>query len=152
MADYWTFGFVRNPWARMHSWFTMIRRRGQSAASGTNAALTERVSRHKFWTGVNATLPDFESFVLEGPDRFGRLGTPQLDYLSAGGRRADFIGRTESFDDDFAEVSRHLGVDVALQRRNVGVGEDYRPHYSEAMRNRVAELYEADIDAFGYRF
>lgn len=151
-ADYWTFGFVRNPWARMYSWFTMIQRRGEGAASGANPLLTDRVARHKFWTGVIDSLPDFEAFVLEGPEKYGRLRTPQIDYLTLDGRRADFIGRTERFDDDIAQVCSRLGIEVEPQRRNAGSGVDYRPHYSAQMQAKIAEVYAADIEAFGYQF
>lgn len=154
VGDFWTFGFVRNPWSRMWSWWSMVQRRGQAAASGHNPALTERVGRNKFWSGAFAGLPDFESFVMEGPKRFARLGTPQVDYLRTPRRRADFIGRTESFDRDLARVCERIGVELppALPRQNSGSTGDYQDHYTPTMRRRVGELFAADVREFGYEF
>ena len=92
--------------------------------------------------------------MLEGPERFERLRTPQLGYLVASRRRADFIGRTESFGADLATVCERLGVEAPPQtpRRNAGPSGSYRDHYTPAMRDRVAELFEPDLREFGYEF
>lgn len=154
VADFWTFGFVRNPWSRMWSWWSMVQRRGQAANSGRNPALTERVARNKFWSGAYAELPDFEAFVMKGPERFGRLGVPQVDYLRTTQRRADLIGRTESFDADLARVCERIGVELppAVPHQNSGSTGDHRDHYTPAMRKRIGELFAADIREFGYEF
>ena len=153
LAAYWTFGFVRNPWARLWSWWSMIDRRKDQRDEG-HAWATRRVANNPFWSGVIEELPDFEAFVMEGPERFGRLRKPQLAYLEAGDRRADFIGRTETFSDDLAQVCERLGVEPppAEPRRNAGPSGSYRDHYTPAMRDRVAGLFRADLDAFGYEF
>ncbi|MEJ7832239.1 MAG: sulfotransferase family 2 domain-containing protein [Nocardioides sp.] len=154
VADFWIFGFVRNPWSRMWSWWSMVQRRGEAAASGRNPALTERVARNKFWTGAYAELSDFEAFVMKGPDLFARLGMPQVDYLSTPQRRADKIGRIESFDADLAQVCGRIGVELpsAVPRQNSGSTGDYRDHYTPAMRQRIAELFAPDVREFGYEF
>jgi hypothetical protein len=157
LGGYWTFGFVRNPWARLWSWWSMIdRRQGQRDAG--HAWATTRIANNPFWTGV-LDLGSFEAFVLHGPDHFARLRTPQLDYLRAGDRRADFIGRTESFTEDLGRVCDHLGLARPPEepRRNAqpqghGPGSSYREQYTPAMRQRVAELFAADLDEFGYEF
>ncbi len=152
VADYWTFGFVRNPWARLFSWWTMIQRRGRAAERSPQYA--ERVADHAFWSGVLDAHPDFESFVLRGPEQFGRLRRPQLAYLRTKDRRADFIGRTESLDADLRTVLSHLGLPPpeVVPRKNAGARHDYREHYDDRMRDRVGELFAADIDEFGYEF
>jgi hypothetical protein len=158
LRDYWTFGFVRNPWSRLWSWWSMIDRRHVQRDEG-HAWATRRIDNNNFWSGVLRDLPDFEAFVLKGPEQFTRLRTPQLRYLRAGDRRADFIGRTESFTEDLTEVCRHLGLEPPPQeqRRNAQPGatregSSYRDHYTPAMRDRVGELFAADIDEFGYEF
>ncbi len=157
LAAYWTFGFVRNPWARLWSWWSMIERRREQRDEG-NAWAVKRVAGNAFWSGVMERLPDFEAFVMAGPDLFPRLREPQLSYLEAGARRADFIGRTETFGPDLAAVCERLGVEPPPeeQRRNAqpegsGAGT-YRDHYTPAMRDRVATLYRPDLDTFGYEF
>ncbi len=152
-AAFWTFGFVRNPWARMWSWYSMIERR-REAAEGGNEWIGARIERNAFWSGVLAEIDDFEAFVLKGPDLFPRLRVPQVTYLHAKGRAADFIGRTESFASDLATVCAHLDIAApqAPPRRNAGPGGDWRSQYTSTMRQRVAELYEPDVRAFGYEF
>jgi hypothetical protein len=151
--DHWTFGFVRNPWARLWSWYSMIQRRQRTAERG-NERVRQRIARSKFWTAVLEETPDFESFVMSGPDRFPRLRVPQVDYLRAGDRTADFIGRTESFEADLAHACGHIGIPVppAVPRSNSGPGDDWRAQFTPAMRQRVADLYAADLEAFGYEF
>ena len=153
LAGYWTFGFVRNPWARLWSWWSMIGRRREMREAG-NAWAARRIKRNAFWSGTLEELADFETFVMEGPERFPRLRTPQLDYLRTPDRHADFIGRTESFTTDFAGVCDRLGIAPPPEepRRNAGPGGSYRDHYTPAMRDRVADVFAADVREFGYDF
>lgn len=152
MAGYWSFGFVRNPWARMHSWHSMIVRRGEGARAG-NPVLRERI-RAPFWGGILERYPSFEEFVLDAPEEFDRLRRPQLDYLRAGRTRADFIGRTEQLDADLAWVCERLALPARDEapRRNVGPTTNYREHYTPAMRDKVAKDFAPDIAEFGYEF
>ena len=110
LAGYWSFGFVRNPWARLWSWYQMIERRQATAERG-NAWVAQRIERNDFWSGVLEHCPDFESFVMEGTERFDRLRRPQLDYLRDGDRQVDFIGRTETL-----AAGRHDGRRTARLR------------------------------------
>ena len=153
LTAYWTFGFVRNPWARLWSWWSMIDRRHAQRDEGHPWA-SRRIDNNDFWSGVLRDLPDFEAFVLRGPDQFARLRTPQLRYLEHGDRRADLIGRTETFGADLERVCGHLGIEPPPQepRRNAGPGSSYRERYTPAMRDHVAELFAADLDEFGYEF
>ena len=153
LADYWSFGFVRNPWARMWSWWSMIGRRDEAAEAG-NTWVATRIERNAFWSGVLEHCPDFESFVIDGPDRFSRLRRPQLDYLRADGRQVDFIGRTESLDQDVQVVCERLGVAPVVPQRNAARGPQtsWREQYTPAMRQRVADLFAVDLQAFGYDF
>ena len=112
LTDYFIFGFVRNPWARMYSWYSMVQRRRESVDQG-NEYVAEKLGRNHFWAKVMTDFPDFESFVLEGPREVKRLRVPQVRYLRARGRRADFIGRTETLDAD-VRVPRLAGRDKFL--------------------------------------
>ncbi len=151
LTDHWSFGFVRNPWARLWSWYQMIERR-KAAADRGNTWVATRIERNDFWAGVLEHCPDFESFVMDGTERFDRLRRPQLDYLRDGERRVDFIGRTETLSDDIARVGERLGFEPELDQRNAGGGGDFRAHFTPAMRQRVADLFETDLRAFGYAF
>jgi hypothetical protein len=152
-ADYFIFGFIRNPWARMYSWWAMIQRRQQSALAG-NTYVQEQLRRNSFWRRVLAEFPDFESFILKGVPTVDRLGTPQLSYLSAPSRKADFIGRTEELSSDLRQVLQRLGIDreIEVPRRNAAPAVDYRNYYTLAMRETVATAFEPDVAHFGYQF
>ena len=152
VADWWSFGFVRNPWARMYSWHAMVMRRKATAEAG-DKAMAKRMKKMEFWRQVDEEFTDFERFVLEGPDAIERLRTPQLAYLTAGDREVDFIGRTETFADDIATVFAHAGLPKpVVEHENAGPPTDYRAHYTDAMRDRVAEVFAPDIERFGYEF
>ncbi len=111
LADYWTVGFVRNPWARLLSWYGMVQRFRRLADKGSPKA-QGFLTGGGFMAGVARNYPDFEAFVLKGPDDWKRLRTPQVAYLRTPTRQADFVGRTESFDDDVRRVMLHLGLDA----------------------------------------
>lgn len=155
LADFFFFGFVRNPWSRMYSWHSMIMRRrhqveqlepGGRKGSGVNPFMAQVVQKY----------PTFESFVLDAPEEFRRLRTPQLDYLRAGTRRADFIGRTESLAEDLRTVFRMRELSelraVPQRNRSRGSAGGHREHYTPRMRRRVEEVFAPDIEEFGYTF
>ena len=152
LRDYWTFGFVRNPWTRMLSWWCMIRRARQRAAAG-DPAMVLNFERRPVWRAVE-DYPDFEAFVLRGTDEVAQLQLAQIDYLRDGSRRADFIGRTESIEEDVDVVRKRLGLPARLKvpHRNRTEHGHHRDYYTPAMRDRVAEVYRDDLVEFGYEF
>lgn len=151
LADYWTFGFVRNPWARMLSWWSMINVAARRGAPYD----VQKFRDYAVWAAVKDYCLDFDQFVQRGFDEVERLRTPQVAFLTAGDRRADFIGRTETIVDDVATVRRRLGLPgndpVPHRNRGKATGH-YREYYSSLTREAVAAAYKDDIDEFGYRF
>lgn len=156
LEGYWSFGFVRNPWARMVSWYSMIdtwnHRFGPASGRPQEGQWGSTRDGNTLWRAVS-TYADFEEFVLRGTAEQERLAMPQLDYLVAGERRADFVGRTESLAQDMVAVQRRLGIDVAdVPHRNARTTGSYRDYYTDASRRRVAQVYAADVEEFGYEF
>jgi hypothetical protein len=155
LADYWTFGFVRNPWARMVSWYSMMRRVFKKEARGRPKAVDKIARKPAGWDLFRPVMGDFETFVMEGTSQIPRMSLPQLDWLETStGRQADFIGRVESFHTDFAVVCARLQIvdPTTVPRRNKSRHRHYSEYYTEATRQRVAEVYARDIEAFGYTF
>ena len=155
LADYWSFGFVRNPWARMVSWWSMVRKVFDKAEAGNEKTLRKLRNYPNVWLPSREYRDDFAAFVLEGTKKIPRIGRPQLRTLTTpSGRQVDFIGRTEHFDRDLAIAREHLGlppIDVA-PRRNASMHGHYSEYYDDRTRARVAELFADDIEAFGYTF
>jgi len=153
LAAYWTVGFVRNPWARMLSWFRMVERFKERASKGRRGA-DMFLKKNQFIKGVADACPDFETFIMEGPDQWVRLRTPQIRYLTSKTRRADFIGRQETLEADLRAIFARLELPwEPLQSVNVDRSRpDYREVYTDPMRRRVEELFERDIAAFDYSF
>lgn len=155
LAAYWSFGLVRNPWARMVSWWSMIDKWNHAWGPASGKPQVTRGGMkdgNQMWRKV-ATYDGFEEFVLRGTAEIPRLAKPQVAYLTAGERRVDFVGRTERLAEEVAAVQRHLGLpDVPVPHHNRSGGGHYVDYYSPASRRRVEEVYAADLAEFGYTF
>jgi sulfotransferase famil protein len=153
LASYWTAGFVRNPWARMLSWWRMMERFRDGADKGIDRYL-DHLQRNRFVASVIEKHPDFESFVMHAPDEHPRLRKPQVEFLNTPTKQADFVGRQESLEGDLERIYGHLGLTwEPPQSVNIDPGRpDYREVYTEKTRRRIAELFEPDLRAFGYEF
>jgi hypothetical protein len=154
LADYWSFGFVRNPWARMVSWWTMLGRVFQDAEAGHPGAQAKLRNHPEVWLVEGEYRDDFDRFVLEGTDRLPKVGRPQLRTLSAAGRRVDFVGRLETFDRDVAVVRERLGLPPveAVPHVNRSKHGHYRDYYNDRTREHVARIFAMDVEEFGYEF
>ena len=131
----------------------MIDRRQDQRDEG-HAWATRRIENNPFWSGVLAETAGLRGVRDEGT-RAVRAAADAAAALPGGGeRRADFIGRTESFSEDLVRVCERLGLEPPPQepRRNAGPSSSYRDHFTPAMRDRVAELFEPDLREFGYEF
>ena len=151
ISDYWTFGYVRDPWDRMVSWWNMIDV-WRSRFLDTGRTLDGQ--GNVFWRQA-ASYADFEDFILRGTEDLPRLRRPQIRYLRANGRTADFIGRTESLGDDVRTAMEHVGLKgEELTEHNMGKRDrsKYRHYYTDASRKRVEDVFAKDLAEFGYTF
>ncbi len=151
VGDYWIFGFVRNPWARMVSWWAMIDN-ARIAAEAGNEAQIARFENYSEWKAVRGFT--FEEFVTRGADEVAQIARPQLVLLTSGDRRPDFIGRAENMVDDFNVARERFGLRPkdAMPHKHKGTHGHYRDYYTPETRQRVADLFAVDIDEFGYEF
>ena len=95
--------------------------------------------------------------MLHATEEHPRLRKPQVEYMNAPGRQraqrrlrrppGDARGRP-------ARVYDHLGLEwVELPSVNIDPGRpDYHDVYTPVTRDRVAELFAADLAAYGYEF
>jgi hypothetical protein len=135
--SYWKFGFVRNPWDRAVSLYE--RKEGLQL-------------RHKMTFDQFIDWLRFASStcIHPVPHRY------QLDWFVSphGDVLADFIGRYENLEADWATVSQRLGITVPLSKEkfNADRPRDYTSYYSDRTRRIVAERFAVDIEYFGYSF
>jgi len=139
--DYFKFAFVRNPWDRLVScWKDKV----------------VKLNIFEFDQSEHEHMQHFPNFVdwvarqdLETCNEHIRLQCRMIDLSMI-----DFLGRLERFDDDLAQVFHRLAISRdGLKRLNVSPGNaDHRRHYDERSAEVVAELYQRDIQIFGYRF
>jgi chondroitin 4-sulfotransferase 11 len=137
---YFKFAFVRNPWDRLVSWYTMC----------MQASTTNNFSRH-----IKDHAPTFEDFLTKTTTGIAERTTyNQLDYVtnSQGEITVDFIGRFENLRDDFSRVNARLGLSGELPHVNKSRHGDYRKYYSEQTRQIIAHRFARDIQHFGYIF
>jgi hypothetical protein len=156
---YYSFGFVRNPWDRLVSWYSMI----QDAKR--RLSFFKRFSKHPFeselWNYAVRTSHDFESFlrncteVVFDRDCDKSFAYNQIDYLcdENGKLAVSFVGRFENLAADIELVFRRIGIpNETLPRLNQSKHAHYSKWYTPKTRDLVAARFARDIEAFGYQF
>lgn len=134
--SYFKFSIVRNPWARIFSWY-----KG-----------TARNEDTKKMYGIKGD-PDFKEFFYEN------VGTgylrPQRYWLKSfnGLYPYDFIGKFENLDKDFQKICDAIGIEKrSLPHKLPGSGQDYREFYDKKMIKKVNEICAEEIKRFEYSF
>jgi hypothetical protein len=147
------FGFVRNPWDRLVSWWSMI--------DNARHYVDQAQPPNAFFGYVLERAKSFEDFLLRCDDEIfdsdGRknIFRNQIDYLidDNGAVIVDFVGRFERLQEGFDEICRHLGrAPVELPRTNASRHAAYTEYYTPTTAEIVAKRYARDIERFGYRF
>lgn len=136
-SDYFTFSFVRNPWDRMVSWYSMA---------------MQNVSLHTPSLERIRQAGGFDKFLkLDG---LAHSSNNQLDYLTDedGNIIVDFIGRYEQLRMDFNTICERLDMQAILRHLNFSRHGDYQDYYNDETRELVAKRFAKDIEVFGYTF
>lgn len=157
-GQYFTAAFVRNPWDRLVSWYTMI---AQPRPRRPWWRLPRREPELRLWRYVRENSRSFEEFILRCTDEIDDVDgvksfcRNQVEYVSdeAGRPIVDFVGRYETLHDDARRLFGRLGLaDLALPRANVSRHRHYSAYYSDELAEVVRERYARDVAAFGYTF
>jgi len=134
--SYFKFTFVRNPWARVFSWYKNVM----------------RDEHHQKKLGIKQQLG-----LCEFLDNYSEQWAlkPQLYWIKDidGKIPLDFIGRFENLQKDFEYVAEKLGLeDAGLPHLLAGNTPPYVDYYDEHSRKLVAKKYSEEIKLFGYEF
>jgi chondroitin 4-sulfotransferase 11 len=146
--EYFKFAFVRNPWSRLVSWYSMVTK-GQKGAEVLRQYVYDNSST-------------FEEFIRNCTDEIEyaegvhySFAYDQLDYVTDknGNLLVDFIGRFENFEKDVSDVFCRVGVDLeAIPRMNPSPHKHYSAFYIPETERIVRERFKRDIEYFGYEF
>ena len=132
-AGMFKFTFVRNPWDLLVSNYSYILNR-------TNHKRYRRVSK--------LTFPEFIEFAA-----VKRIGFQKQAISDASGNLlVDQVGFFENLKSDFEEITDRLTIVAELPHLNQVPRAEYRDFYIAKTRDRVAEIYQDDIEAFEYEF
>jgi len=133
---YFKFGFVRNPWDRVVSLYE----RTEAQQMRNEMAFDEFVD----WIQYSSS-----TCVHSSPHRY------QLDwFVDPNGKvLADFIGKFERLEEDWAFVAEKLGITETLPHRRASLRtRHYTEYYTARTREIIATKFKADIEHFGYDF
>lgn len=132
------FTLVRNPWARVASYYHWLR--GQ---------------RFDHPAVRLATKVDFEGFVLDPATIASLAGSTARDYMTdaRGQERCDAVIRLEHLRADLAPVEAHLGFALDVPYVNASMRPAaWRELYTLQMRDAVGRACAEDVERFGYVF
>ena len=133
---YYKFTFVRNPWARVYSWY--------------RNTISDKSHSQRLGIPVDC---DFDYFVENFLDQW--MLQPQLSWIMdrRGRLTIDFVGRFESLQYDFLQLLDVLDVsDVELPHLLNRGNVDFTAVYSDGSRKAVAKKYSEEIEFFNYKF
>jgi hypothetical protein len=150
---YFTFGFVRNPYERVHSSYHFLRRMRAETQMPSLAPMDGFASFREF------VCSDY--FLSEGMDR---ILMPQLFWLRKNQKElqlaVDFIGRVESLQRSIMGIASHVpgmaksiaGVDIPNLNRSVDSKNDPAECVAgdSVIEARIFEKYRIDFQVFGY--
>lgn len=132
---YYKFTFVRNPYDRF-----------VSAIVFTNKNLQKHPALVKPFIEKFVTKPGFEENIFF---------KPLYDYLinEAGNFCMDFIGKTETMEQDYQKICTHLGIPIeSIGIENSTKRNTYQEALSPLSKLKIEEIYKNDIEKFRYSF
>ena len=146
--SYFKFGFVRNPWDRLLSAFHYL-----SVEHQDILFVKQHISSHKgnFNSFVEQTIHKHPSCIY-WVDHL----KPQAYFLCHhdGSIAVDYVGRYENLMNDWMVICNKIGIETYLPHLNKSRRQHqcYREYYTKKSAKIVADVYQRDIELFGYCF
>jgi len=137
--DYFKMTFVRNPFDKILSGFCFVNQRpGLKSKFKTFKELIDHIYT-QYKEGIN--LPIWYK--------------NQVDWLkdNKGEIKMDFIGKFESLEYDYINLCNILGLKkIELKSINKTNHKSYREYYDDDMIKKFTEMFEPDLEYFGYSY
>lgn len=144
--EYFKFTFVRNPWDRVFSAYTYLKRGGWDE----NDAAWARKNLGHFETFTEFVEHGLRSRQVMEFMHF----IPQRDFICdwRGRLLVDYLGYFETIASDFKAICTRIGCESSLHHTNRSTEADYRAAYTATSRQIVGDIYARDIALLGYDF
>jgi len=156
--SYFKFCFVRNPWDRFLSLYNYARLEESHYHSSINPEQAIYGKHLDYDILKNATLEECANYLIQGKlkhDAAWNHWQPQITWIKdeQGKIPIDFIGKLEKIEEDFAQITRKIGIVKELPYMNKSKERSsYRKYYTEDTRQLINDYYIEDIEQFGYDF
>lgn len=134
-SEYLKFAFVRNPFDRFVSYCAFVTRDTDAFQRDPRAVMHHVLFRMRPMQHV--------------------LFQPQHGFLTGedGQLLSDMVGRVEDMQASYDTIAARIGIPAAtLGRVNTSSRAGYRDYYDDTLRDGVANLYQRDLELFGYDF
>ena len=143
LANYFRFGFIRNPWEQIHSEYHYCQHRFKFI---DNLDETQQHFKNKL---IAMSKMTFREYVFDTP-------ASRLKYFFQdihGNELVDFVGRFGNYS-DWYHVLQTIGIPITRLKKGNESNRprDYRSEYDDEMRELVAEGCKPEIERFGFEF
>lgn len=139
--DYFTFGFARNPWARAVSIY-----------HGRKQIRQMKLPSFDKWIREETAVPHPIGNLRRKDNKIGIRTQSAWFYYND--KPLDFIGRVETYAQDFEKVKQTVGLpaEMELAHANASSHDHYSTYYNADTRDMVHEYFRNDVERFGYSF
>lgn len=179
-SRYYKFAFVRNPWDRVLSWYSMVMTKDSVESLPFWHMLTNKSQYNILWQYLRKNTRDFNDFVetivdvsLRHPvdmmasrlvlekrmKSHGHINLfSQLDCLrdSKGNLGVDYIAKVENIDCEVRNILNAIGHpnsdSATLSQLNRSARRPYQEVYTDKTRDIIYERCKEDIEYFGYEY
>lgn len=126
--EYFKFGFARNPWDRVFSIYNY---------------------RIKNLKQIDF---DFSDFILNKASPYNIDYDQQIKWFYWSNKPIDFIGKVETYQQDWDSIRDRLDCDIDLPHLNKSERTHYSNYYNAETKDAVYKIFNDDIKTFGYEF